>query len=407
MFGGTMRDLPEFCFLAPKAMMVLRELPDGQLHTFSWDLGTCVPSEILGPDGWVTHHHPSLRSLSLTTDPYCEETGSEIDLSSLRKLQNLTWRGPRAKDIPALSDAIRGNLPQLQNVGLDLVDWPGIQLELTWDIEEDIDEESWFTHTVLGLTSGLPTVAFEAIRDLSLSQVPLGAAMAHAINFNTLSSLRLRKCPLWDDFLKSAMELKVPIKLKTLELQYNDDVTQSERGDVVAGDFLGVFEGLEELFFCNPKAEIAVELWHRVVHQQATLRRFVHHQRLIGSSGISKQDMDFPPDPSMLWPQGYGKNRDIPRVEEDYPQNPLASLNLEFIRLSCYQELLESFGLPFMKKVSWKILHICQSHTDIVHGVTTSDIYDSTEHASPGRLLRLGTRRFAQWIFGPQRIQSL
>jgi len=255
-----------------------------------------------------------------------------------------------------LSVAIRRNSPQLQNINLDLVDWSALQEELRVEIDQDDDAERWFARRVLGLTSGPRKVTFAAIRKLSLSQVPLSAAMARAINFNTLVSLSLRKCPSWDTFLESVMELTSPIRLKTLELQYCDNVTQGLGYDVVE-DFLVFFEGLEELFLGHPGPENTLELWNRVIHQQATLKMFVHHQRMVNlndSSPYFEEELDLP-DLGIILPLAEDLGGLSPEDREilleleatrpmgqDPSNNPLASLSLDFIGLCCVPERLVS-----------------------------------------------------------------
>lgn len=310
-----------------------------------------MPSETLGPYGWVTHHHPSLQSLSLTTDPRCNDGECEIDLSPLRRLQNLTWRGARAEDIPTLSVAIRKNSPWLQTIKLDLVSWLALRQVMGLKDRYD-DPELWFPHNLFGLASGPRTVTFAAIRELSLSQVPLTTSMAQAINFNTLASLRLRECPSWDTFLESAMVFKSVIKLKTLELQYSEDVAE-DVGYVVVEAFLGSFEGLEELFLGSLVPENTLELWNLITHQQATLRIFVHHRRTVGFDDWSfhfgyKIDL---PDLGISSPQSLVVGGLSPEDREIHPQaphlggetpfqNPLARLSLDFIGLCCAPDLL-------------------------------------------------------------------
>ena len=67
------------------------------LATYSWDLGTCVPFEVLKPRGTVLLNNPSLRSLSLTTNPNCHRSGGrdcEVDLYPLRQLQSYVGEAP-------------------------------------------------------------------------------------------------------------------------------------------------------------------------------------------------------------------------------------------------------------------------------------------------------------------------
>ncbi|KAI8710562.1 hypothetical protein NCS52_01556300 [Fusarium sp. LHS14.1] len=77
-----------------------------RLDTFSWDLQTCIPEAILGPQGIITTRQRLLRALSIITDPDCHDEpaipatqGSTIELGNFRKLKSLRWRAPRSGDV--------------------------------------------------------------------------------------------------------------------------------------------------------------------------------------------------------------------------------------------------------------------------------------------------------------------
>lgn len=58
----------------------------------SWDLGSCVQSELLGSGGDSGPQAPLLRSLSRTADCTCENAfvnESQIDMSAFRQLRRL------------------------------------------------------------------------------------------------------------------------------------------------------------------------------------------------------------------------------------------------------------------------------------------------------------------------------
>ncbi|KAF5537201.1 hypothetical protein FNAPI_11487 [Fusarium napiforme] len=176
--------------------------------------------------------------------------------------------------------------------------------------------------------------------------------MAHAFNFETLSSLTLRMCPNCAQFLKRVTQLNHPIKLKRLEIQ--------EWSETFVLDYLNAFEGLEELFVGEAGPTSALELWGHVAHRHPNLKRFVGHQRMINSNEVSPY-FERPCDVLDLGISGHSMRR----IKEDHSQNPLAKLDLEFIGLPCIPKRLKYILLPFTSKTSLKVLHIRQSASDL------------------------------------------
>lgn len=301
-----------------------------------------MPSGILGSHGIIPLKQPFLRSISLTTDSSCSHfynSDCEIDLSSFRHLQSLRWRAPNPDNLNALSVAIERNSVHLRKLELDFVNWPKLWDSIGYDSDEKEDddgnaEQYYFAGEVLRLNRRSPRPLFPAIRELSLSQVPLAAAVARAINFDTLVSLTLRMCPAWDEFIGRVVQLNLPIKLRTLEIQESDKVSRS-MGEDALSDFLDAFEGLEELFISHSGPAGSLELWNHVVRHHATLRRLVHHQRTVNidyESPYFEEEFDLP-DLEIT-------GRDMRQIREDPSKNPLARLNLECIGLACIPERL-------------------------------------------------------------------
>lgn len=193
---------------------------------------------------------------------------------------------------------------------------------------EEADED-YFYGTMLQLTGYSSQPFFSNIRVLSLSQVPLTAFVASAINFHTLRSLTLRKCPGWDEFLRGVLEHNQPLNLKTLEIQYSyAGILELE--EHVIGCFLDAFGGLEELFVSVPGPHDSIRFWNHLAHHRETLRKFADHQRTISPTPDMGQDI-----PDLGIP-----GRQIRRIKENPSQNPLARLDLECIGLPCMPERL-------------------------------------------------------------------
>ncbi|KAF5688000.1 f-box-like domain-containing protein [Fusarium denticulatum] len=347
--------------LTHKAESITRRFEPHQLHSFSWDLGTCVPPEILGVNGIVPLQQPSLRSLSLVTDPTCRtyyDGECEIDLSSFCNLQSLSWRGPNSDNLDVLTVALKNNSTHLRILELDFVNWPELREYLGYFSDDEDDMTNYFADVVLGLNRRSPRPLFPRIRVLSLSQVPLSTTMAHAFNFETLSSLTLRMCPNCDQFVERVVQLNHPIKLKKLEMQESD--ASHEWSETFLLDFLNAFEGLEELFISESGPNSALELWGHVAHRHPTLKRLVSHQRRINTNEDSPH-FEKPCDMPDLGIFG----RSMCRIKEDPSQNPLTKLDLEFIGLACIPKRLKYILLPFTSKASLEVLHIRQSALDL------------------------------------------
>jgi hypothetical protein len=223
----------------------------------------------------------------------------------------------------------------LQKLELDFVDWPKLRdyFDFMWGDEEDEIQTLW-GFAMFGLTRQAPRAIFPMIRELALSQVPLVAEMARAINFDTLRSLTLRMCPGTDDFLANVTGLGLSIRLKKFEVCDRDHESPGLSHENLE-DFIGAFDGLEELFVTEPGPENALGFWKQVTCHQATLKKFAHHQMTV------EPDEQFPrferprdlPDLGLL-------PRELRRLKEDPSQSPLATLDLEFLGLCCVPERL-------------------------------------------------------------------
>ncbi|RYP74318.1 hypothetical protein DL770_007628 [Monosporascus sp. CRB-9-2] len=333
-----------------------------------------------------------------------------------------------------LSVAIRSNSARLQKLDLDFVDWPDLQESLGYEGDDEKDVMlPYFADIVLQLNRHSPRPYFPEIRVLSLSQVPLIAAMALAINFNTLVSLTLRKCPGWDLFFEHVLEQNYSIKLRTLEIQDSDSASQGF-GQFVLRDFLDAFEGLEELFISEPGPLDSVELWNHAAHHRATLKKFVYHQRIVnvdeGFPDLEEEDL---PDLAI-------RGRRMRQIKEDPSQNPLARLDLECIGLACVPDRLSRSDMDHY--TSWA--REVRLPSPMAMTVEAEPENEGSENGESGSSVSLGSsaysgppseaesvpsgsnveeidisqneewgslrrefRRFAEWVFGSQGVSSL
>ncbi|KAF5621503.1 potassium channel beta subunit, partial [Fusarium tjaetaba] len=240
-------------------LSLLEKCEKEQLTSFSWDLGTCIPTPILGSNGIVARQQSSLSTLNLTTYPFCKRYNSRerrIDLSAFCHLLNLSWRGPSSENLRVFATALKNNKSHLETLELDLVDWPHLRKELGYRNDNErvrrLRAREYMNKSILGLDIHSPLIAFPNLYTLVLSHVPLSATLVQSINFEVLRSLTIRSCPQWYDFVLTIAQRRIPVRLKKLELQEswpkNDTATdETEDGDS-SEVLLEYFEGLEELY---------------------------------------------------------------------------------------------------------------------------------------------------------------
>ncbi|TIC93708.1 hypothetical protein CH35J_009063 [Colletotrichum higginsianum] len=403
-------EFPRFLRLAREAEALVRRLEDDQLLSFSWDIGTCVPAEILGTHGIVSRRQSAIRSLTLVTDYTCEADlpGSVIDLSSFNQLTSLCWKAPNVAHIPALSSAIRSNAPRLKSLELDfarieLLDELPLEtvagrrqvqelnvtlLEEENNSEEDNEEEEqdipivfqWerasYLATILGPSPsrGSSLSALPALQELTLSFVPVSAATARVVDVGALRSMTLRKCNGWGEFLDEVVLLGTRVRLRSLEVDALETrASHADEGHHALAGFLGSFRGLERLFMCLcppvPDHEDGVWrlLWGSLSGHRDTLKSLVEHRRRASNQRLGAKSHLRIPRSFFFWPwrDGHemGMTRSSAREMRRDPAalNPLAGLALESIGTTCEPARLKSFLWPFKSEPSLRLVHIRQS----------------------------------------------
>ncbi|WQF84562.1 Putative F-box domain-containing protein [Colletotrichum destructivum] len=395
-------EFPRFLRLAREVEALVRRLEDDQLLSFSWDIGTCVPAEILGTHGIVSRKQSAIRSLTLVTDYTCEVDlpGSVVDLSSFNQLTSLCWKAPNVAHIPTLSSAIRSNAPRLQSLELDfarieLLDELPLETvagrrvqklngtlpeeENNSEEEEEEEEEEeqdivfqWerasYLATILGPnpSRGSCLSALPALQELTLSFVPVSAATARVVDVGVLRSMTLRKCNGWGEFLDEVVLLGTRIRLRSLEIDALEmRASHADEGHHALAGFLGSFRGLERLFMCLcppvPEHEDGVWrlLWGSLSGHRDTLKSLVEHRRRASNQRVGAKSHPHIPRSFFFWPwrDGHemGMTRSSAREMRRDPAalNPLAGLALESIGTTCEPARLSEPSL--------KLVHIRQS----------------------------------------------
>ncbi|KAJ3453435.1 hypothetical protein MRS44_017682 [Fusarium solani] len=254
-FSNHSRDFEHLAFAAG---LIVNEIGDNRLDTFSWDLETCIPEAILGPRGIITTRQRLLRALSIITDPYCHEKpttlatqGSAIDLGNFRKLKSLRWRAPRSEDAPTLLSALSRNRRHLERLELDLEKCHDDEDGHPSSVQESIIHDSAFLRKLLRIQPTPSMPMFPELRELFLLSTTIGPGLARGLDFDTLVSLRFRDCHGLPGFFATLVELRVQPKIKAFEIYSSAEFTnfgseEEELKDAVMR-FLGSFNGLVDL----------------------------------------------------------------------------------------------------------------------------------------------------------------
>ncbi|KAI1347338.1 hypothetical protein F5Y01DRAFT_295523 [Xylaria sp. FL0043] len=404
-------DLLYFDRMARSAKLVLSRFADHQLRSFRWDLGTCIPSEILGSNGIVTlRQSRNLRSLHLITTTYCtrswkNDDDTEIDLSSFRQLRSLSWKAPNPKNFKALAAALKSNSMHLQEFDLYIVHLEDSRGILEEDGDDDYEGGSYDLGAILGMDRLSPRPYFPALRVLSLTEVPITPSMMAMADFSTLASLTLRRCPGSAEFFAHIAKQASAINLQRLEFEcWTGEILEPIR------EFISAFVGLEELFVLEFGPLDTIDRWNSVATNLRSLRRFVHHQRAFGEDLQGLAIVEF--------------KREALLRKNSIQHHPFTRLDLECLGLPCAPgKLLRSILRPFRTKNSLKLLHLRQSYMDLFdceclglkkrlldNGGLWS-LYGPKggmmDQAEALRGLRTRSRRFLEWAFGLNGLPSL
>ncbi|KAF5637669.1 f-box-like domain protein, partial [Fusarium sp. NRRL 25303] len=315
-------------------LSLLKKCEKGQLTSFSWDLGTCIPTPILGINGIFTREQSTISTLKLTTYLFCQRYNSrerKIDLSSFHHLLNISWRGPSSDNLKVLATALKNNKSHLETLEIDLVDWPHLRKALGYRNDDErvrrMRARDYVNKMILGLDTHSPHITFPYLHTLVLGHVPLTATLVQSINFEILRSLTILSYPQWYDFVLTIAQRRTPLKLKKLELQESWPKNDAATDEFEDGDptevLLEYFQGLEELYLDQTGDMLSKYTWETVCHHSSTLKRFVNHSRFYDEELEVWTDL---PD-TMI------NERDKKRWWDDPTSSPLYDLDLDFIGL--------------------------------------------------------------------------
>ncbi|CAI6088010.1 unnamed protein product [Clonostachys chloroleuca] len=413
------------------AVSVLKQLEANSLDSFSWHTGTCLPAEVFGEQGILSLRQPCLRSLSIISSSACQRISS-INLLPFESLRSLSWSDASPYNLEALATAIQINASRLETLEVNFINWPRFwyivegsdEPHLRFDetgIEDDDDgmyicEDTYFEDEVLGQMRNPLQPMFPVLRSLALTQVHLSNRTILTLNIGALESLTIRWCDGWVAFLRSLVELGVPLDLDHFQLQGSANHGWDGEYHALLARFIECLSEPKSLSLGQLGTHSSHGVWNRLVQHQKSIRRFVHQLNtkvlFDGSSSIQAEHLT-------------GEDWDGMR-QEPFRQNPFANFeSLEFLGVTCEPAKMKILTMPFVTKSCLRVIHIRRTLDCILswrdwlltEGVGDSlDPYDESKEAEfdetcgPGETnyaLKGEFRDFAEWVFGPDGIHSL
>ncbi|OCL11969.1 hypothetical protein AOQ84DRAFT_373498 [Glonium stellatum] len=296
-----------------RAMMVLDVLfcclAENKLRSFSWDLGTCIPEELLWGDDSLLKRQTRIENVSLITDGACGtniETQYFVDLAPLTHIRSLSWRGlNRYDDFDAVRKCLKLNGNGIKVLSLDLIDWD--KAEHTWfeDYRSRVRgpisiPDNFFTRKVLEVTPGEKTALLPSLEVLSVCALSFQSAvkeMTCSFNMRKLHTLKLWNCAHSLDLLLAIIENETEtVKYKSFELVIDSHIIwdQGDHTDaaVPVATFLSAFQGLEDLYLMLPQSSDWDTIVQGILCHKSTLRRLTIDDQNAGEGTLACQ-IDF------------------------------------------------------------------------------------------------------------------
>lgn len=301
----------------------------------SWDMATCIPADILGPEGWLPRRHKNIQSLRLVLPGpnFCSSPESRprtaISLRNFKQLKSLSLRSLALPlQFEETAFALVQNADHLEH------------LELAYTERfRDFSLGSFAEHILKSRPADHDRpFELKALRELSISCINFGTAnwpeLRDAFNWEHLSRLTIRKCESAGSFIHSLVESNVSARLKTLD--FCSLHSHIER-DGKLQRFLGSFSGLESAYLhLESDYSSTTHDYFRTLaeHHGATLKSLVFEIRLWRRTG----EREWPGDHNDM---GLGGINGMSEFRHD---NPLLQLRkLECLGLGARPDILVSF----------------------------------------------------------------
>ncbi|PWY88399.1 hypothetical protein BO70DRAFT_331792 [Aspergillus heteromorphus CBS 117.55] len=377
--------------------LAVSTIPEDQLRTFRWDLGTCLPDEVAQRIDLMLREQSQITSISLIGDSDCRanrNASCSIHLARLSRVQSLSWKGlKRYDDFESVRDFIAAHGPHLKTLYLDLIGWDSARL--TWSrgfLQKFTPNtrlpENFFAQSVLGLQGGELRTPLPALQRLSLSQVslsPMETELVDALNMGALRALQLSNCPGTFRFLRQTVRSGVPLKLESLELTFNPEhlnqITDESQDGIseTVGAFLKSFDGLRDIHLMLPVPTDWGIINEGTMHHRSTLKHLITH-------GLDRTE--------------YGDSMDTDIFHYTINNHLLSpSIDLHFfgvsIKIGYSFDIHEEFDHHVTPNPNIKILHL-RSSGPMRRRQTDEDSAEMVAISNDAIL-----EPIAQWAFGP------
>ncbi|PWY74592.1 hypothetical protein BO94DRAFT_524537 [Aspergillus sclerotioniger CBS 115572] len=282
-------------------------LPDNQLRSFRWEVGTCIPEAIFCGNNSFLGNQRQIQSITLITDGECAASQNAqhlVNFVQFRELQSLDWKGlSRYYDFESVRESIKYHGHQIKSLTLDLLNWAHAEKIWADGFRQQSPQparvpDNFFSQRVLNIHPGDQKVIFSSLENLHLSAVSFehtDMEMAYAFNVEHLKSLKLRNCPGSLDWLRRLLNSGKPMKLKSLELSLDLGSLQKDAYMYITEticDFIVHASDLNCLYLMLPEPIDWTALTERLSSHRH-LKRFVMHN-LVDRGGQNLIDGDIP-----------------------------------------------------------------------------------------------------------------
>ena len=247
----------------------------------SWNMGCCIPKEVMGEKGLIPTRQKFLRSLSLTTLGACIHAESMDGLKNFKCLREFTWRGLK------MSQNQRYLEPLLRECAKYL---KCLELEQQFNINENMNpiELLLFTESGSSQTDVDSSLAptFPDLRSLTLGQADFSDVLhrlSPTFRFENLHTLKLRYC----DGAMSFLHRLTPfderfVGLRVFEITHEVECPRPLGPDIsqrTVDKCLQSFRNLEELnlSLTKPVRPAVFDIQRPFNRYCTSLKRFILH----------------------------------------------------------------------------------------------------------------------------------
>ena len=271
----------------------------------SWDVGTCPPAPLMGPQGCLTLLQRNIRHLSLVTDGSCwypenfEDDSPSPMLSTFTSLQTVSWRGLcRKNEFLSLSDCLQANSQHLRALllhsALCMEPYTQIRRYCRSYLREPSDLIANFLPE---LEFSTISKVFPSLKSLELTGLPINITefqTSPTVDISRLHTLIVRSCVHVAQLLRSITYYNESIHLHTLELSQDTIFDFDAKISNYIPGFLKSFTGLRSLYILLNGFYVKTwdEIVEGVMHHCSSLKSLVVHERVSGKSSDADLSMN-------------------------------------------------------------------------------------------------------------------